>query len=112
MSMAITPLAGLATYAAAAKPGFGVEDNVRRFLRYAWIEKNAMQTALYWLAPTPEWEVKEAVRLHASLDAEHAGDIRKRVGEMRNPLPPLEVSPDAKIDTLFNEILVADTALV
>ncbi|MBP7962842.1 MAG: hypothetical protein KBG20_16040 [Caldilineaceae bacterium] len=111
MSIPITPLAGLATYAVAAKPGFGVEDNVRRFLRYAWIEKKAMQTALYWLAPTPEWEVKEAVGLHASLDAEHAGDIRKRVGEMRNPVPPLEVSPDAKIDTLFNEILAAKTTL-
>lgn len=109
--MELKPLAGLVSYQEAGKPGLSVEENVHRFLRYGWIEKRAMETALYWLAPTPEWEVKEAVGLHANLDADHAADIRKRVGEMRNPVPPMEKTPDEKIDILFNEILAAETTL-
>ena len=68
--MQIPPLAGLATYAEAARIGYGIEENVQRLLRYAWIEKRAMEVGLYWLASTPEWEVKEALGLHMSLDAE------------------------------------------
>lgn len=62
--MSIPPLAGLATYERAAQPGYSVEKNVKLFLRYAWIEKRLMETGLYWLASTPEWEVKEALGLH------------------------------------------------
>lgn len=108
---AIPPLAGLATYERAARPGFGVEQNVARFLRYAWIEKRLMEVGLFWLASMPEWEVKEALGLHLSLDAEHAAQIRKRVGEMRNPLPRMDVSPDAALDRLFDELLTASDTL-
>ncbi len=105
--MNIPPLAGLATYAEAAILGYGVEENVKRFLRYAWIEKRAMEVGLYWLASTPEWEVKEALGLHLRLDAEHAADIRVRVSEMRNPAPRMDVSPDPAIDQFFDELLTA-----
>ncbi len=109
--MSIPPLAGLATYAEAAKPGYSVEENVSRFLRYAWIEKRMMEVGLYWLASTPEWEVKEALGLHLSLHADHAADIRVRVAEMRNPLPRMDVSPDPAIDQFFDELLTAETTL-
>ena len=107
----IPPLAGLATYAEAAVSGYSVEENVSRFLRYAWIEKRAMEVGLYWLASTPEWEVKEALGLHLSLDADHAADIRVRVAEMRNPLPRMDVSPDPAIDQFFDELLTAETTV-
>ena len=105
--MQIPPLAGLATYEEAARVGYGVEENVSRFLRYAWIEKRAMEVGLYWLASTPEWEVKEALGLHVHLDADHAADIRVRVSEMRNPMPRMDVSPDPAIDQFFDELLTA-----
>ena len=72
----VPPLAGLATYAAAAAVGYGVEENVALLLRYAWIEKRTMEVGLHWLAPTPEWEIKEALGLHLHLDAEHAAALR------------------------------------
>jgi hypothetical protein len=109
--MSIPPLAGLATYQEAAGIGYSVDDNVRRIFSYKWIEKWLMNVGLYWLAPTPEWEVKEAFGLHLSLDADHAADIRTRVSEMRNPLPPLNVSPDIAIDGFFEELLTAKSTL-
>ena len=62
-------LAGLCTYEEAARLAYTVEQDVERFVRYAWFEKQAMEIALAWLNPTPEWEVKEALSLHVSLDA-------------------------------------------
>lgn len=109
--MPIPPLAGLASYDQAARLGYNVEENVQRLLRYAWIEKRAMETGLYWLASTPEWEVKEALGLHISLGAEHVAQVRKRIGEMRSPLPRMDVSPDQAIDRFFEELLTAQTTL-
>lgn len=105
--MNIPPLAGLASYERAAQVGYSVDENVQRFLRYAWIEKRALDVALYWLASTPEWEVKEALALHASLDAEHVQALRARVGEMRNPAPRMDISPDPALDAFFDELLTA-----
>lgn len=107
----IPPLAGLCSYQEAAVVGYGVERNVSLFVRYAWLKKLAMQTALYWICPTPEWEIKEALSLHAHLNADHAGMIRKRVSEMRNPMPRMDVSPDERLDQLFNEILATTDSL-
>ena len=109
--MAIPPLAGLADYKAAARIGYSVEENVQLMLRYAWIEKRVMETALYWLAPSPEWEVKQALGLHMSLDAEHAATLRQRIGEMRSPVPRMDVSPDEAIDRFFDELLTAQNTL-
>lgn len=109
--MSIPPLAGIATYTEAKRIGYSVEENVQRLLRYAWIEKRAMQAGLFWLAPTPEWEVKQSLGLHLSLDAEHAADIRQRIGEMRSPLPRMDVTPDPALDRFFDELLAAETTL-
>ena len=48
--MAIPTLAGLCSYEEAARPSYSVADNVALMLRYAWIEKRAMETGLYWLS--------------------------------------------------------------
>lgn len=109
--MAIPPLAGLCTYEEAARVGYDVQENVERFVRYAWLEKRAMEAGLYWLNPTPEWEVKEALSLHLYLDADHARAIRARVSEMRNPPPNMDVSPSAALDTFINELLHAEDTL-
>ena len=109
--MPLPPLAGLATYTDAACIGLSVEDNVQRLVRYAWIEKRAMDIGLYWLASTPEWEAKEALGLHLSLDAEHAASIRHRISEMRNPPPRMDVSPDSALDRFFDELLTAEDTL-
>jgi hypothetical protein len=107
----ILPLAGLATYEEAAVIGYSVEENVGRLLRYAWIEKRAMEAGLAWLASTPEWEVKEALGLHLHLDAEHAAGLRRRISEMRSPLPRLDVSPDPALDRFWDELLAARSTL-
>lgn len=108
--MPLPPLAGLATYERAAQLGLDVERNVRRLLRAAWFEKRTMEVALYWLASTPEWELKEVLGLHARLDAEHVARLRERIGEMRSPAPRMDVSPDERIDAFFGELLSAGTS--
>jgi hypothetical protein len=105
--MPLPPLAGLATYEGAAHVGYDVNANVERFCRYIWWEKRLMDAALYWLASTPEWEAKEALGLHAHLSATHVGAFRKRVHEMRNPAPRMDISPDEAIDRFFDELLTA-----
>ncbi len=109
--MTLPPLAGLASYEQAARVGYDVEANVQRFWRYAWFEKRLMDVALYWLASTPEWEAKEALGLHAHLGALHVAALRKRVSEMRNPAPRMDVTPDDAIDRFFEELLTATNTL-
>ena len=107
--MPIPPLANVASYPEAALIGLSVDETVTRLLRYAWLAKRTMEVALCWLNPTPEWEVKEALSLHAYLAAEHAQLFRVRVSEMRNPMPDMDKSPAPRLDTLFDEILTAET---
>jgi len=109
--MNIPPLAGICTYEEAARSGYSVEDNVNYMLRYAWIEKRMMDLGLYWMNPTPEWEVKEAFSLHLWLDTEHASMFRDRITEMRNPPPRMDVTPDESLETFFDEVLTAETTL-
>jgi hypothetical protein len=70
-----------------------------------------METGLYWLNPTPEWEAKEALSLHLFQDADHARLIRARVSEMRNPPPRMDVTPDPALDRFFDELLTAGDTL-
>jgi len=107
----IPPLAGLCTYEEAAQIGLDVDTTVVRLVRYAWVARRLMEAALYWLNPTPEWEVKEALSLHAYLDAEHATLIRARISEMRNPPPRLDVPPAAALDACLDEVLAAEDTL-
>ncbi len=109
--MSLPTLAGICTYEEAARPGHPVEETVRLLVRYAWIKKRAMETGLYWLNPTPEWEVKEALSLHLYQDTEHAKLIRARVSEMRNPPPRMDASPDPALDRFFAELWTASDTL-
>lgn len=109
--MPIPPLAGVCSYEQAAQTGLGIDETVARLVRYAWIEKRIMETALYWLNPTPEWEVKEALSLHAYLAADQARLFRQRVSEMRNPPPNMNVSPDEKLDRFMDEVLASTSTL-
>jgi hypothetical protein len=105
--MPIPPLANVASFEEAAEIGFSVDETVERLMRYAWIAKRTMEVALYWINPTPEWEVKEALSLHCYLAADHAQAFRVRVSEMRNPMPDMDKSPDPRLDRLFDEVLTA-----
>ena len=109
--MPIPVLAGVCSYEEAARLGYSVEENVARMVRYAWIEKRMMDMGLYWMNPTPEWEVKEALSLHLYLDADHTRMFRERVSEMRNPPPRMDVAPDAALDAFLDEVQAAQTTL-
>jgi hypothetical protein len=98
-------LAGLATYREAARIGYPVDENVRRLLRYHWIELRLMDALIARLPSTPEWEVKCAMALHQWQHGEHADLLRRRISEMRHPLPPLDSPPDAALDRALDESL-------
>jgi hypothetical protein len=104
-------LAGLCSYEQAAQLAYSVEQDVERFVRYAWLEKQAMEIGLAWLNPTPEWEVKEALSLHVYLDAEHVSALRTRVSEMRNPPPRMDVCPSSALQAFVDELLTAEDTL-
>ena len=104
-------LAGIGSYAQCAQLGYTVTQDVDRLIRYGWLEKQAMELGLAWLNPTPEWEVKEALSLHLYLDAQHAGWIRERVSEMRNPAPRMDVSPSPELKAFIDELLTAQDTL-
>ena len=103
---AIPELAGLATYADAARVGWSVDDNVRRLLRLQWTERRLMATMIAHLTSEPVWEVKCALALHQWQCAEHVDAIRNRIAEMRNPVPRLDVAPDdcADIEHYFDDL--------
>jgi hypothetical protein len=87
-------LAGLATYAAAARIGFSVDENVRRLLRFHWVERRLMQILVAHITSEPVWEVKCALALHQWQSAEHVEWLRRRISEMRNPVPRLDRPPE------------------
>lgn len=106
----IPELGGLATYAEAARIGYSVEENVRRLLRYQWAGRRLMSALLAHLPAEPVWEVKCAMALHQWQLAEHVDAIRRRIGEMRHPVPALDKSPDPALDRFLDESLrSADT---
>src|SRR5690348_3642868 len=88
-------LGGIATYAEAARIGFSVEDNVRRLLRFHWVERRLLGVLVAHLTSEPVWEVKCALALHQWQSAEHVEALRRRVTEMRNPAPRLEAIPES-----------------
>jgi hypothetical protein len=104
----IPELAGLATYAKAARIGYSVEENVQRLLRLHWTERRLMDAMLAHLASTPVWEAKCALALHQWYCAEHADWLRRRVTEMRHPSPPLDTTPSKELDAFLEEVLHAE----
>lgn len=104
-SLGIPELAGLAPYPDAARIGYSVDENVDRLLRYQWTERRLMTSLLAHLASEPCWEAKCGYALHQWQDAQHVDGIRRRIGEMRHPVPPLDAPPDPALDRLLEEAL-------
>src|SRR5438876_12411401 len=105
----LPPLAGLAAIEQAAKPGLPVEECVRRLKRFHYAFKRLHEIFVARITAEPVYELKTAFAHHAYLCAEHAGALRERVGEMREPPLGLEAVPDASLEILFDEILAAPT---
>src|SRR5687767_11561333 len=103
----VPELAGLATYGEAARIGYSVDENVRRLLRYHWVERRLMTTMLAHLPSTPTWEVKCAVALHQWQCALRVDALRRRISEMRSPVPPLDAAPDSALEAFLDELLRA-----
>jgi hypothetical protein len=106
-TLGIPELAGQCTYAEAACVGLSVEENVRRLLRYHWVEKRLLATTVARLPGAPEWEVKCALALHQYQDAEHVAALRERIAEMRSPAPRMEEAPDPALEAFLREVEAA-----
>ena len=101
----IPELAGVATYAEAARIGYSVDDNVARLLRFHWVERRLMAALVAHLTAEPAWEVKCALALHQWQSAEHVNALRTRIAEMRHPAPVLDGAPSAALDRFLEELL-------
>src|SRR4051812_1086478 len=102
-------LAGVATYAEAARIGFSVEENVRRLARFHWLERRLMTMLIAHLTSEPVWELKCALALHQWQSAEHVDALRRRIMEMRNPAPALDRLPEddpsaAALDVFLDQV--------
>ena len=103
-SLGVPELAGIASYKEATKIGYSVEENVRRLLRYHWVERRLSQILVSRLAETPEWEVKGGFALHQWQDVEHATDIANRIRELRHPAPRLDRAPNQALEVFLQEV--------
>jgi len=106
---AFPELAGVSTYADAARIGFSVDENVRRLLRLHWVERRLMAILVAHLTSEPAWEVKCALALHQWQSAEHVDALRRRITEMRNPSPRLDTVPHndptaTALDTFLDQV--------
>ena len=104
-------LAGVCTYARAARVGLPVAESVRRLLRYQWTLRRLSEILVSRLPGTPEWEVKGAFALHQWLDAEHAQAVMGRVAEMRHPVPRMDVPPHPTLELALREAAAAPDTL-
>ena len=104
----IPPLAGLCSYEEATKPGLSVEATVGFLKRFAYVKARLNTLLAAHLPRTPEWEVKCALGLHLWLDAEHAGMVRRRVAEMRQPPLGLDKVPDRRLEAWLDEAIRAE----
>ncbi len=105
------PLAGLASYSQAARPGLGVDPTVDRLRRFVYLETQSLFLLAAHLNRIPEWEVKGAVSLHLWQDAEHSNAFRDRITEMRTPPHHLDRVPDPALEAFVEELRrPADTA--
>ncbi|MGD2070131.1 MAG: hypothetical protein PVI57_15765 [Gemmatimonadota bacterium] len=104
----IPPLAGLCTHQEAARVGLSVAENVRRLLRFHWIEERCRAALVERIPSTPEWEVKGALALHQWYAAEHAAAVRRRVAEMRSPPPRMDVAPDEALAACLDQARAAE----
>ena len=107
----LPPLAGIADFIEASRPGLSVEACVARLKRihYALVRLHEIFTAR--ITAEPIYELKTLFSHHAYLCAEHAQAIRTRVGEMREPPLGLEAIPHPALEVLFDEIRSAPTTI-
>ena len=105
----LPPLAGIATFEQAMRPGLSVDECVRRVKRYHYALRRLHQIFTARIPAEPIYELKMAFSLHAHLCAEHVATFAARVGEMREPPLGLEDVPDAHLEVFFDEILAAPT---
>jgi hypothetical protein len=105
----LPPLAGLAGFQSAARPGLSVEECVRRLKRLHYALKRLHQIFISRLTAEPIYELKMAFSLHAHYCAEHVTALRQRVGEMREPPLGMDVVPDKSLEIFFDEIANAPT---
>jgi hypothetical protein len=103
----LPPLAGLATFEEASKPGLSVEASVARLKRFHYAFKRLHEILTARITAEPIYELKTAFSHHAYLCAEHVQALRTRVGEMREPPLGLEESPHPALEVLFDEMLAA-----
>ncbi|MDX2039453.1 MAG: hypothetical protein SFX72_22610 [Isosphaeraceae bacterium] len=103
----LPPLAGIADFVDAARPGLSVGECVDRLKRfhYAFVRLHEIFTAR--ITSEPIYELKCGFSHHAYLCAEHVAALRDRVGEMREPPLGLEVVPHAGLERFFDEVLGA-----
>ncbi len=107
-SLGVPELAGLASYEEASRIGYSVDESVRRLLRYQWVERWLMRDLLSHLTAEPAWELKCGYALHQWQDGLHADGIRRRIGEMRHPVPPLDRAPDPALERALDEAIRSD----
>ncbi|MDF2670554.1 MAG: hypothetical protein K0R67_2860, partial [Paenibacillus sp.] len=110
-NLGLIPLAGVCSYEAACKPGYGIENNVTLLKTYNYAETQLNQVMAAHLAHTPEWEVKCAFSYHLWLDAEHSAALRKRVSEMREPPLQLDKAPNSDWEAFFQELIRSESTL-
>lgn len=110
-SIGIPPLAGLASYEEAARPGWSVDENVDLMRRYNFVEGRLYEMSAAFMNPTPEWEIKCALSLHLYLDGEHSQALRKRVAELRRPPLYLDTPPDAALEAFMDEALRSESTV-
>ncbi len=105
----LPPLAGIASFDEAMKPGLSIDECVDRVKRYHFALKRLMQIFQSRLSAEPIYELKMAFSLHSHYCAEHCTAMRERVAEMRTPPLGLEKIPDDSLDAFFQEIQNAPT---
>jgi hypothetical protein len=110
-NLGLPPLAGIASYPEACRPGIPVEENTDLLRRYNYIKTRLVEIFSAHITGTPEWEIKAGFSLHLWLDAEHGAMIRRRVGEMREPPLSLDQVPDENLKVWLDEVLRARNSL-
>jgi hypothetical protein len=103
----LPPVAGIASFAEAGRPGFSIDVCVARLKRHHWAWRRLHGILIGRLTAEPVYELKMGFSLHAHYCAEHAAAWRQRVGEMREPPLGLDVVPHPALEAFFDEILAA-----
>jgi len=103
-NLGIPPLAGIATYEEASRPGLGVDESVTRLRRLEYSLRRLHLLSALALPTVPEWEAKCGLGLHSWLDSEACGAVQARINELRHPSLRFHDSPDEALTTLFDEL--------